>query len=133
MSEQSVLQEIRAVLDSIEAGYSRGAVPNQLMPLFYDDEIVAVGEGDPSAVRGLQELMPRAASISAELGPRPRVEFVVDMPLFATESVAIAMINATIMPDRPDAELLRYRMMTAWRPGKRGWRIFREMFTLGSL
>jgi hypothetical protein len=133
MSVNKVELELRAVLDTIEAAFARGTTPDELMPMWYDDDIVVVGEGDPCVTRGFQALVAKATHTLHEMGPRPQVTFKVDSPILALETLAVAMIDAEICPDLPEALRANYRMMTAWRLGSRGWRIVREMFAVGPL
>jgi len=133
MSVREVEQQLRIVLDAVEVAFAHGTTPDELMPMWYDDDIVVVGEGDPCATRGFRDLMAKAAQTLLEMGPRPQVTFKIDSPILALETLAVAMIDAEIHPDVRDAPRGSYRMMTAWRHGGRGWRIVREMFAAGRL
>ena len=129
----NVENELRAALDAIEAAFARGVTPAELMELMYYDEIVAVGEGDASAQRGFAEVLNQANAMVPAYGPKPFVRFRISSPILATEALAVAMIDTELRPDVPGAAPWISRMMSAWRPGPRGWRIVREMYQNGSL
>ncbi len=131
--EQAIEAELHAVLAAVSAAFARGTTPAELMPMWYDDDIIVAGEGDARATRGFAALLQKADAMLAEMGPRPRVTFRVDSPVLVSGQLAVAMVGANIQPDFPGAEAARYRMMTTWRPGKRGWRIVRELFAAGEL
>jgi hypothetical protein len=125
--------ELRAVLDIVEATFARGTTPEELMPMWYDDEIIVAREGDTGAARGIKAQMLKAGQLFPEMGPRPKVTFRMDDSVLALDTRAVALINAEIQPDLPDSVSMDLRMMTAWRRGSRGWRIVREMCGVGSL
>ena len=129
----AIKAELHAVLKRVEEGFARGIPPADLMTMWYDDDIIVAGEGDPKATRGFPALLEKAATMLAEMGPRPRVTFRVDDSVLISGQLAVAMVDANIQPDFPDAVPANYRMMTTWRPGKRGWRIVRELFAVGAL
>ncbi len=125
--------ELRAVLKRVEEGFASGIPPVDLMAMWYDEDIIVAGEGDPRATRGFPALLEKAATMLAEMGPRPRVTFRVDDSVLISGQLAVAMVDANIQPDFAGAVPANYRMMTTWRPGKHGWRIVRELFAVGAL
>ncbi len=133
MNVPQITAEVRRVLDRVEAAFARGTTAEELIPMWYDEDVVVVGEGDPGAVRGHAEVIAKAAQMLPEMGPHPRASFRMDEPVLGMESLAVVFIDAEVSPDIAGAQPVRYRILTAWRPGKRGWRIVREMFTSGTL
>lgn len=128
-----VLGQLREVLSAIEEAFARGTRPEELMPLWYDDEVIVTGEGDACAARGMIAQIAKAQEMLPAMGPRPIVTFRIEDSVLAQEALAVALIDARIRPDVEGSEPIDYRMMTAWRRGARGWRIIREMYGAGSL
>jgi len=130
---KDVEQDIRAVLDSLERAYFDGIDPRTILDLMYEEDVIVVGEGDVSATRGIQGLEEQARSISASVGPHPRVSFTIVSPILARADTAVTMIGVAVRPDLPDAGTMHSRILAGWRKGERGWRICMEMHAQGQL
>lgn len=133
MSIADIQKTIRSALDGVEAAFGRGTTPAELLEIWYDDEVIVAGEGDPCAGRGVAALLAKAEQMLTEMGPHPTVRFTIDEPILAEGALAVVLLDCTLLPDLPGAETQSYRILTAWRPGPRGWRIVREMFAVGPL
>ena len=133
MSE--IAKEIQAVLAEVEAFTAQGRIGEvrTFAELMYADDVLLVGEGDMAAVRGIQQAIARIASAVGDWGERARLKFRLTEPAVTSESIFSAMIDAECQPERPGAEVIRYRLLAVWKRGPRGWRIAQEMFTSGSL
>ena len=133
MSE--IAKEIQAVLAEVEAFTAQGRIGEvrTFAELMYADDVLLVGEGDTAAVRGIQQAIARIASAVGDWGERARLKFRLTEPAVTSESIFSAMIDAECHPERPGAEVIRYRLLAVWKRGPRGWRIAQEMFTSGSL
>jgi hypothetical protein len=126
--------QLRAVLDDVESAYARGALPAEIMPMWYDlSDVVVVGEGDTCASRGFPAVLSQAEHKSALIGNRPQVSFKIDSPIVVAHGLAVAMIDCAAVPDYPEAGRMRMRLLTAWCLRPDGWRIVREMYSEGSL
>lgn len=128
-------KEVRAVLDAVEAFTAQGRLEDvrAFAELMYEDDVLLIGEGDAAVTRGVDQLIPKIVSAVGEWGERARLKFRMAEPVVATESIFSTMLDAECHPEKPEAEIIRYRLLAVWRRGPRGWRIAQEMFTSGSL
>ena len=133
MSE--IVKEIWAVLADVEAFTAQGRLgeTRAFAELMYDDDVLLVGEGDTAAVRGIHQAIARIVGAVDEWGERARLKFRLTEPVLASGSIFSAMMDAECHPERQGVQIIRYRLLTVWRRGPRGWRVAQEMYTSGSL
>jgi hypothetical protein len=128
-----IREEISASLSVAAAALARGVDTEEFASLLYDEQIIVLGEGWPSAIRGLRSFMPQLSAINQAWGMRPRLTFTLVEPAVMGESTAASFTEVTCCPDLPDAEEIRYRVLYAWKRTNRGWRVVLEWFSEGSV
>jgi len=126
-------RNIREVLDRVENAFLDGTDSKTLIDLMYNDDVIFVGEGESSAMRGIAEMVMKAESVLAGMGPHPKVSFVIASPILCCEDLAITMIDAVACSGPATADTLKSRMLAGWKKSDLGWRISMEMVTEGSL
>lgn len=129
----TALQDIRGVLASVKEAFGRGATAKEIVDLLYDQDLMLIGEGFPAASSGLKECLPLFEAAFQEWGPRPKLEMRISEPIQEADELAVTVVGVTCYPDVAGAEPVRYRMMAAWKPTSRGWRVVVETFTYGVL
>lgn len=130
-----IVKEIQAVLTEVESFTAQGGMgqTRAFAELMYDDDVLLVGEGDTAMVRGIHEAIARVASAVSEWGEGSRLKFRLNEPVLSSGLLLSAMMDAECHPEKPGAEIIRYRVLAVWKRGPRGWRVAQEMFTSGSL
>lgn len=128
-----VRQDLRAVLTMVETAVGRGASATEIAALLYDDSAMIVAEGAPSATRGIAAGIPDMQGVLNGWGPHPRLAMRIADPILAAESTATTFLDVECQPDFHGAETVRYRLLSGWLKGGRGWRIVLEMYTSGPL
>jgi ketosteroid isomerase-like protein len=121
-------QEVQAVLRAIEAALERGADANEITDLLYDEDVVVVGEGWPSAKRGRLAMIPELAALMKEWGSPPRLIFSLVEPVMHSSVIAITLVEVKVV-----ASGERYRIVYGWKQTTRGWRAKLEMFQGGTV
>jgi ketosteroid isomerase-like protein len=130
---KDIREEISASLGAAAAALARGASTEEFASLLYAEEIIVLGEGWPSAIRGLGAFMPQLAIINDGWGKRPRLTFTLVEPAVLGESTAASFTEVRCRPDLPDAADILYRVLYAWKRTERGWRVVLEWYSEGSV
>ncbi len=128
-----VRHELRETLNAVEAAVARGADAAEICSLLYDGQAVIVGEGAPAATRGVAAFVPQLADLLEGWGGGTRLTFELVEPVLISESIATSFLDVKCYPGNQPATVQHYRVLSAWRPGARGWRVALEMFANGSL
>jgi ketosteroid isomerase-like protein len=130
---KDIREEISASLRAAAAALARGADTEEFAGLLYAEEIIVLGEGWPTAIRGLSSFMPQLSIINQGWGKRPRLTFRLVEPAVVGESAAASFTEVTCRPDLPGAEDILYRVLYVWKRTERGWRVVLEWYSEGSV
>jgi hypothetical protein len=128
-----IREEIDVSLSAAAAALARSGDTEEFWSLLYDEQTIVLGEGWPSAIRGLSSVKPELAKINKLWGARPRLTFTLLEPAVFGESTAASFTEVSCIPDWPAAAEIRYRVLYAWKRTNRGWRVVLEWFSEGSV
>jgi hypothetical protein len=124
--------EIATVLRTAADALRRGADATELGALLYLSELVVVGEGWPSAIRGFNAFKPDLAALLESWGPNPDLSFSIVDPVIGGRESATTLVDVFVAPKRATDSGERYRVMYAWIRTEHGWRVAIEMYMVGS-
>jgi hypothetical protein len=128
-----IREELEAMLSELVAAFARGADAREIGDLMYEEDIVALGEGDVGATRGRPAFLLKLASYLEGWGGKPSVTFQLIDPLLTDGNVACAFLDITLQPSIVGSPTQHYRSMFGWRRGAKGWRLALEMYAAGSI
>jgi ketosteroid isomerase-like protein len=130
---ENIRNELESVLSALQSAVARNADAAEIGSIFYDEAVVVVSEGTVDAARGFAAFLPRLNAYLTEWGVGTRLTLTLVDPVLASGSVASGYLAVTCQPGRPGSEVERYRVLTSWRKGDRGWRVAFEMIASGSM
>ena len=126
-------EDVTAVIlqrfDAASRMFARGQGADDLVASVYWPEVLAVAEGVPNILRGMDDLLPFAREFVPQLGRD--VTFSVDDPILASGDLASCLAQVRCRhQDRPDEV---HRVLYIWQRRGDEWRVVQEMLCAGPI
>ena len=133
-SADEVKAEIMAKLHKMEAALARGDSAELVAKSLYANNVLMVGEGEPSSSRGMEVAIKGVQGWMDSLGPNggKGCSYSIPDPVVASENTSTSFVglkckaNPPVLPE--DQQL---RMVYGWKKGAEGWRVVIEMWAAG--
>ena len=120
---------IQATIDKTNALMKRNGSLKDFTDIFYEDDLMIIGEGEKSLYRGLPSFMNR---LKFYLEDQTRCSLKIIDPIRDSGSLAAAFIHEHCDPAKAGEAGEDYRILYVFRHGAKGWRVTMELFTPGT-
>lgn len=119
---------IQTTIDKSNALMKRNGSVKEFADIFYEDDLMIIGEGEKSLYRGLPSFMKR---LEFYMQDQTHCSLKIIDPIRHSGKLAVAFIQEHCDPAKPGEAEEDYRILYVFRNGAKGWRVTMELFTPG--